>query len=82
MFTLEIDIVPFAPGTPFAPDNKVVLISKKAFERVTLCDYYKVDYSQNYKIFRNSTLSQYRNIKSRDKINNTFIRDIIRREGE
>lgn len=62
--------------------EQVVLISKKAFERVTLCDYYKVDYSQNYKIFRNSTLSQYRNIKSRDKINNTFIRDIIRREGE
>lgn len=58
-----------------------VLISKKAFDLVEFVSYERIPHSAAYERFRLKTLNEYRDIKKIDNINNTFIRDIMRREN-
>lgn len=55
------------------------LISKKAFQLLEFVSYTVVEHSDEYETFRLKTLNEFREIKKQDNVNNTFIRDIIRR---
>ena len=56
-----------------------VLISKKAFNLIEFVSYETVSHNNEYESFRLKTLNEYRETRMKDNINNTFIRDIIRR---
>ena len=56
-----------------------VLISRKAFDLIKYKTHIEVPYSNEYEMFRESVLYEYRKYKQEDNINNTFIRDIMRR---
>lgn len=57
-----------------------VLKSRKAFTCIRMRKYEKVEHSNEYQIFRNKALQQYRALKKEDSIDNTFIRDLMRKE--
>lgn len=57
-----------------------VLKSRKAFTRIRMCEYEKVAHSDEYQMFRNRALQQYRALRKEDSINNTFIRDLMRKK--
>ena len=56
-----------------------VLISEKAFNNIQFESYEEVPYSSEYGKFREEVLYEYRNYIKNDNINNTFIRDIMRK---
>ena len=56
-----------------------VLISKKAFNNIKYKSHIDVLFSNEYVKFREEVLYEYRKEKVEDNINNTFIRDIMRR---
>ena len=56
-----------------------VLISKKAFSNIKYFSHKIIPPSKEYEIFRETTLNEYRRIKKEESINNTFIRDIMRK---
>lgn len=59
--------------------KQYVLKNKKAFESIEMISYEKVSKSDDYEIFRKKALYEYRTLKNNDDINNTFIRDIMRK---
>jgi len=59
--------------------TQFVLMSKKAFEHIQYINSEIVDHTNEYQEFRVRTKEEYRKLKSEDDINNTFIRDIMRR---
>ena len=59
--------------------KQYVLISEKSFKNIVLKNYEKVSYSDEYDYFRKETNRQYHIIKNEDSINNTYIRDILRK---
>lgn len=56
-----------------------VLKSRKAFEKITLVNYEKVEQTDDYALFRNKALEDYKKLKKIDKETNTFLRDIMRK---
>lgn len=58
-----------------------VAISKKAFKRLKFVKSEKVDHSGDYSLFQKNALQEYHELKKEDNLNNTFIRDIMRKYG-
>lgn len=59
-----------------------VLISKKAFKSIKYVSHYKVEHNENYEDFRKMTLNEYHELRgNEDIVNNTFIRDLIKKYG-
>lgn len=56
-----------------------VLISERAFNKIKYENHVEVPYSKDYEIFREKTLYEYREYRRKDSINNTYIRDIMRK---
>ena len=61
-------------------DTQFVLISEKAFQHIKYVKSEKVPHSDEYQQFRNKTKHEYFKMKQEDDINNTFLRDIMRRK--
>ncbi|MCQ2545586.1 MAG: DUF3990 domain-containing protein [Clostridia bacterium] len=59
--------------------EQYVLKSRKAFNCISMVEYETIEYSEEYKIFRERTSEEYRKLKRDDDINNTFIRDLMRK---
>ena len=59
--------------------KQYVLISEKSFKNIVLKNYEKISYSNKYDYFRKEANRQYHIIKNEDSINNTYIRDILRK---
>ncbi len=55
-----------------------VLMSQKAFNQITYIKHEEIPFTNEYEEFRYETLRQYKELKAKDSINNTFIRDIMR----
>ena len=58
--------------------TQYVLKSVKAFNSISIVNYENVKQTDDYDIFRKSTLKEFHHIKESDSIDNTFIRDIMR----
>lgn len=58
-----------------------VAISKKAFQKLRFVKADYIEHSDDYSMFQKRTLEEYNELKRSDKIENTFIRDIIRKYG-
>ena len=59
--------------------NQFVLKSKRSFEHIKYIKHEYVKPANEYEVFRRKTKSEYYKIKKEDDINNTFIRDIMRK---
>jgi len=59
--------------------KQFVLKSKNSFDCIKLVSYEKINKTNEYELFRNKTLNEYHTLKKEDNINNTFIRDIRRK---
>ena len=59
--------------------KQYVLISENSFNHITLNKYEEVKASNEYELFRKQTNKQYHQLKKEDNINNTYIRDILRK---
>lgn len=57
-------------------------ISKKAFGRLKLIKADRFGHASDYESFQKRTLSEYREMKKKDKDTNTFIRDLVRKYGD
>ena len=60
--------------------KQYVLKSKKAFNKVKMISYEKVEPSSAYDEFRKKALDEYHKLKRDDNINNTYIRDLMRQK--
>lgn len=58
-----------------------VAISKKAFKRLKFINSVKVEHTDEYSVFQRKALEEYNELKKEDNINNTFIRDLMRKYG-
>ena len=58
-----------------------VAISKRAFKRFKFLKSEKVEHTDEYSIFQKKALEEYNELKKQDDINNTFIRDLMRKYG-
>ena len=58
--------------------TQFVLMSKKAFKHIRYVKSEPIAHTDEYQFFRAKTKNEYRVIKKKDDINNTFIRDIMR----
>lgn len=56
-----------------------VLMSKKSFEHIKFVKAEPVPHTNEYFDFRNKTKAEYYELKKEDDVNNTFIRDLMRR---
>lgn len=56
-----------------------VLMSKKSFEHIKFVKAEPVPRTNEYSDFRNKTKAEYYELKKEDDVNNTFIRDLMRR---
>ena len=56
-----------------------VLMSKKSFEHIKYIKSEPVPHTNEYFDFRNKTKAEYYELKKEDDVNNTFIRDLMRR---
>lgn len=56
-----------------------VLISKKSFKHIKYVNSERIEHHDEYKLFRARTKDEYYKLKEEDDINNTFIRDIMRK---
>lgn len=61
---------------------QIVLKSKKSFERIRILNFEKIDHSDEYEQFRLETLNEYRSLLKEERIDNTYIRDIMRRSNK
>ena len=61
--------------------NQFVLKSKKAFDSIKYIKSEKVEHTNEYEVFRKRTKFEYLKLKKEDDINNTYIRDLIRRKS-
>lgn len=61
--------------------EQFVLISKESFNNIRHIKTNKIRKDDSYNVFRNKVLNEYHEIKNKDSINNTFIRDIMRKYG-
>lgn len=61
--------------------NQFVLKSKKAFDSIRYIRSEKVEHAEEYETFRKRTKLEYLKLKKEDNVNNTFIRDLIRRKS-
>lgn len=59
--------------------KQYVLISENSFKHIALKNYEEVRASDEYDLFRKQTNKQYHLLKKEDDINNTFVRDILRK---
>lgn len=59
--------------------KQYVLISENSFNHITLNKYEVIKPSNEYELFRKHTNKRYHQLKKEDNINNTFIRDILRK---
>ena len=59
--------------------TQFVLISKKAFGHIRYIKSDFIEHTNDYRDFRIKTKEEYRKLKSEDDINNTYLRDIMRR---
>lgn len=59
--------------------KQYVLISENSFKHITLKHYEEIKATNEYELFRKETNKQYHLLKNEDSINNTFIRDILRK---
>lgn len=59
--------------------TQFVLMSKKSFEHIKFIKAEPVAHTEEYSIFRNKTKAEYYELKKEDDINNTFIRDLMRK---
>ena len=62
--------------------TQFVLMSKKAFDHIKYVKSEIVPHTDDYLNFRNLTKSEYFKLKKEDDINNTFLRDLMRKEGK
>lgn len=62
--------------------TQFVLMSKKSFEYIKFIKAEPVIHNNDYSSFRNKTKSEYFELKKEDDINNTFIRDLMRRRSK
>ena len=58
--------------------TQYVLKSVKAFNSISIVDYETVKQTDEYDLFRKSTLQEFHRIRQNDSIDNIFIRDIMR----
>ena len=61
--------------------NQFVLKSKKAFNAIKYVRSEKVEHAKEYETFRKRTKLEYFKLKKEDDVNNTYIRDLIRRKN-
>ena len=61
--------------------NQFVLKSKKAFNSIKYIRSEKVEHAAEYEAFRKRTKMEYFKLKKEDDVNNTYIRDLIRRKS-
>lgn len=60
-----------------------VLVSKESFKHISYLEHKNVKASKEYETFRRKTLNEYHELLDKeDKINNTFIRDLMRKYGK
>ena len=59
--------------------TQFVLMSQKAFEHIRYVRHEEIKHSDEYRSFRTKTKIEYFRLKEEDDINNTFLRDIMRR---
>ena len=60
-----------------------VLVSKESFKHISYLEHKTVKASKEYETFRRKTLNEYHELLDKeDKINNTFIRDLMRKYGK
>ena len=57
-----------------------VLMSRKAFTKIKYLSSERVEHSEEYALFRRKANNEYLTLKKEDDINNTFIRDLMRRK--
>ena len=62
--------------------TQFVLMSQKAFKHIKYIKSEVIKKSDDYKNFRIKTKAEYLQLKKEDDINNTFLRDIMRRVGK
>lgn len=58
-----------------------VAISKKAFKKLKFLNFVKVEHTDEYNVFQKKALKEYYELKKEDNVNNTFIRDLMRKYG-
>jgi len=61
--------------------KQYVLKSQKSFNNIKMVSYEKIEKSNSYEQFRKQALNEYHVLKKDDNINNTFIRDLMRKEN-
>lgn len=59
-----------------------VAISKEAFKRLRFVKSDKFEHTSDYEMFQKRTLSEYNEMKKKDKDMNVFIRDLVRKYGD
>jgi hypothetical protein len=59
--------------------KQFVLISEKAFKHIKYVKHEEVPYTDEYQVFRSATKNEYLKLKKEDDINNTYLRDIMRK---
>ncbi len=60
--------------------KQYVLKSQKAFNHINLISFESIEHSKDYSDFLSRGLNEYHSIKNSDSINNTYIRDILRKK--
>ena len=61
---------------------QTVLISERAFSRIRYINHEEVKPSDEYRLFRAKARAEYRKLRVADSEDNTFLRDLIRRESK
>jgi len=62
--------------------TQYVAISKKAFSHLRFIKSEKVNFSNTYSDFQKKALDDFHKLRIKDSINNTFLRDLMRKYGE
>lgn len=63
-------------------DIQIMLRSKKAFQKIKYLNSFIIPHSDEYELFRNKTKIEYLKLKKEDDVNNTYLRDIMRRRSD
>lgn len=62
--------------------RQYVAISKKAFNRLIQINCEEISFSDDYLKFRENTLNEYHELIRTESINNTFIKDLVKKYGK